>query len=183
MERSTNLVGRGSGITHAFEQSRSLSWTAGALGLAIAEPPSVLPSARNGSATVGRRPRRAHDVYLSRKVERAGFEPRCGTVVAQDTREFDVPFVPIVGEFHTSSRGSNPARLAISSWRDRGRAETRRRYALAWPSPASCHALRLAATKALRSRVFALPILGPRSRAQTTFHFSPFTFHLSHSPA
>jgi len=47
MERNTNLVGRGSGITHSFEQSRLLCRTAGALGLTIAEPPCVLPSTRN----------------------------------------------------------------------------------------------------------------------------------------
>ena len=50
MERKATLVGRGSGITHSFEQSRSLCWTAGELGLTIAEPLCVLPSARNGSA-------------------------------------------------------------------------------------------------------------------------------------
>ena len=84
-------------------------------------------------ATVGRKSRRAQDIYLCHVVQRAGFEPRCETIVAQDMGEVDVPFVPIVGVFRTSSRGSNPARLAVSSWRNHGRAE-----------------------------IFALPILDPR---------------------
>ena len=83
--------------------------------------------------TVGRRPRRAQDVYLSHVVQRAGFEPSCDSIVAKDTCEFDVPFVPIVSEIQTPSRGSNPARLAVSSWRNHERAE-----------------------------IFARPILGPR---------------------
>jgi hypothetical protein len=63
-------------------------------------------------ATVGRKPRRAQDVYLSHVVERAGFEPRCGIIVAQERREFDVTFVPIVGEFQTPSRGGITAPVA-----------------------------------------------------------------------
>jgi hypothetical protein len=84
-------------------------------------------------ATVGRKPRRAQGVHLCHVVQRAGFEPRCWTIVAQEVRKFDVPFVPIVSEFQTPSRGSNPARLTVSSWRNHGRAE-----------------------------IFALPILRPR---------------------
>ena len=65
-----SLVGRGSGITHSFEQSRLLRWTADSLVLRTAdlsdiaseasaapllqeaksEPLGVLPTARNGSA-------------------------------------------------------------------------------------------------------------------------------------
>jgi hypothetical protein len=50
MERNPTLVGRGSGTTHQFEQSRLLPLTAGAFGLMTAEPLRVLPSAQNGSA-------------------------------------------------------------------------------------------------------------------------------------
>ena len=45
-----SLVGRGSGITHSFEQSRLLRGTPGSLVLRTAEPLGVLPAARNGSA-------------------------------------------------------------------------------------------------------------------------------------
>ena len=54
MERNTTLVGRGSGMPHSFEQSRLLSWTAGALGLTIAEPSCVLPGARSDKREGGR---------------------------------------------------------------------------------------------------------------------------------
>jgi hypothetical protein len=48
MERNPTLVGRGSGTTHQFEQSRLLCGTTGSLGLTIAEPQSFLPSPRKG---------------------------------------------------------------------------------------------------------------------------------------
>jgi hypothetical protein len=146
------LVGRGSGITHGVEQSRLLILPDGLRGLKTAEPLCVLPSAGSGlRVAVGRKPRRALDALLFLTVERAGFEPRRGAVLAQGARGANVWFAVTQGGFQTSSRGSNPARLTYLTCRNRGRAE-----------------------------IFALPFLGPRpTNRANTFHLSPFTFHLS----
>jgi hypothetical protein len=148
-----SLVGRGSGITHPFEQSRLLCRAPAALGLTIAEPLCVPRNARNGSPVpVGRKPRRAQDANFSLSIERAGFEPRRGAILAQGARGVNVWFAATRGGFQTWSRGSNPARLAYISWRSRGRAE-----------------------------IFVLPFLGPcLTKAASTSHLSPLTFHLSH---
>ena len=72
---------------------------------------------------VGRRARRAQDAYFSAVVERAGFEPGSAAVFAQGVRGLNVLFALTQGGIRTSSRGSNPARLASSVCRNRGRAE------------------------------------------------------------
>ena len=72
---------------------------------------------------VGRKPRRAQDANFFLSTKRAGFEPRRGAVFAQGARGFAVQFALIQRGFQTSSRGSNPARLAASVLRSRGRAE------------------------------------------------------------
>ena len=77
----------------------------------------------NDAGTVGRKPRRAHDVDLSMALDRAGFEPRAGLVLAHRLPGFNVPFGLIKGGSRTSRRGSNPARLASLVSQNRGRAE------------------------------------------------------------
>jgi len=74
-------------------------------------------------ATVGRKPRRAQDADFALSAERAGFEPCLGRVVAQDAREVSVQFAFVLRGLRSSSRGSNPARLASSLSRNHGRAE------------------------------------------------------------
>ena len=77
----------------------------------------------NNAGPVGRKPRRAEDADLSLTVDRAGFEPRCGLVLARRARGFNVRFAPTQRGIRTSSRGSNPARSASSASQNRGRAE------------------------------------------------------------
>jgi hypothetical protein len=112
----------------------------------------------NNEGTVGRKPRRAQDVDLSMALDRAGFEPHPGLVLAHRLPGFNVRFALTKGGFRTSRRGSNPARLASSVFQNRGRGE-----------------------------IFALPIVGSRpvpillTSMPATFNLSLFTFHLSHS--
>ncbi len=107
----------------------------------------------NDAGTVGRKPRHSHDVDLSMALDRAGFEPRPGLVLAHRLPGFKVRFALTKGGFRTSRRGSNPARLASSVSQNRGRAE-----------------------------IFALPIVGPRPAPILLPSVpAPFTFHLSHS--
>jgi hypothetical protein len=68
----------------------------------------------------------------------------------------------MIGRAKTSARTArlkSGTKLALTQNGNPRRAETRRRFALVRPRSAPVHAQRFAATKVLRSRVFALPYL------------------------